>query len=1045
MPAVARFAPWRTAHHRLCLCLALLALLAACGGGGDSPAEVTPPPPPPPPPAVNQSPTPRFDAPTAVTAGQAAVFDARASTDPEGSALRYTWDFGDGSAAGTAQVAHLYSAAGTYTAKLMVSDAQGATAELTRSVTVSAAPVAVRSVSVAGRVSGIDGLPLAGVSVTVQGRSGAGSSANTDAQGRVTLSVGVGVNVVLRLAKAGYTDQVQQLTLPTAVGSDGSFEASLMPRAAALTLADAAAGGNVMGTDGASLTLPAAALVDAATGAAVTGPVQISLTPVDVNAAAVAAFPGRFEGITGEGARTPIISFGTTEFVLTQAGRALQLKPGQRASIDLPVYASQDLGGAALVAGGSLPLWSLDERSAQWIQEGQGTLVASAASPTGLTLRADVGHFSWWNADKGYTPYRPKPRCINDVSGQYDSIFEQATICKMLAEMDKPIPAQGGAATAGRAQAMAARPAAAASAPRFPFPAVRIDGTVPMAGGVALDIPPDYDVVLTGTALNGTWRGQVKVKGGQGVTADVVVPLRPLAAGGTSEAITLPFDAARTSGVLRVDSYRFNASAGQGVDITVSPDGSNLKGVLRLSNAAGAVLDSAEFGPSAARFQTHLALAGEYTIEMQSQVGAVAGYRLQASNAMVPLSVPSLRLGSAPPLGTPAVVSQGSQALALWVQAGTNGPELVGSRYISAAQGWTSATPLVAAPGYDDSNGLQAHVDDSGQVWVAWTENSGPRVARGPLAAGTAWAAPLALASANCSGGLAQRLAVNPAGQAVMMWQRRGSSAGWCARRFDSGAWAAEAVIASTPPTAGATLALAVTASGQTVAAWPLDNFGGLAVAQHDVGAQSWTAPMLLVGANSFVSNPAIAAAADGSLLLAWQGSGAVLAAHRPVGQAWSPAQRLGDSGSSANPQVAWLGGDGHVVAFNSFSGGPRVVEHRAATGWGPLQPVSTDLSLGIAVSLAAGADGSAVLVSLANSRAGAGLELGMARRNPATAQWVNSSIALAPKLLSSGSSQLWRYAPLSLHQGTATALWLEPTGSPVEARLRAARFLAVP
>jgi hypothetical protein len=216
-----------------------------------------------------------------------------------------------------------------------------------------------------------------------------------------------------------------------------------MPRAAAQTLADAAAGGVLTGTDGARVELPAAALVDAATGAAVTGPVQVTLTPVDVNAAAVAAFPGRFEGINGDGTRTPIVSFGTTEFLLSQAGRPLQLKPGVRAMIQLPVYASQDLGGAALAAGGSVPLWSLDERSAQWINEGQGTLVADAASPTGLALRAEVGHFSWGNADKGYTPYRPKPKCINDVSGQYDSIFEQATICKMLAEMDKPIPAQG--------------------------------------------------------------------------------------------------------------------------------------------------------------------------------------------------------------------------------------------------------------------------------------------------------------------------------------------------------------------------------------------------------------------------------------------------------------------------------------------------------------------------------------------------------------------------------------------------------------------------
>ena len=1038
-------APKGSNRRRLAAMLGLIALLAACGGG-DNPPDVAPAPPPPspPPPAVNQAPLPRFDAPAGALSGQPVVFDGRASSDPEGSALRFTWDFGDGSAGGTAQVAHLYAAAGTYTARLMVSDTLGATAELTRSITVAAAPVALRSVAVAGRVTGIDGLPLPGVAASVQGRTGPGSSAITDAEGRATLNAGVGVDVVLRFSKTGYTDQVKRLNLPGSAGTDGSFEASLMPRAAALTLADAAVGGTLTGTDGARLVLPAAALVDAGTGAAVTGPVQITLTPVDVNAAALAAFPGRFEGVNGDGTRTPIVSFGTTEFLLSQAGRPLQLKAGARATIELPVYASQDLGGASLVAGGSLPLWSLDERNAQWVNEGSGTLVASSASPTGLALSAEVAHFSWWNADKGYTPYRPKPKCINDVPGQYDSIFEQATICKMLAEMDRPIPAQGSAA-AGRVRALAAQPAAAASAPRFPFPAVRIDGDVPMAGGVALDIPPDYDVVLTGTALNGTWRGQVKVRGGQGASADVNVPLRPLAVGGSAEAITLPFDAARSAAMFRLDSYRFTAAAGQGVDITLSPEGSNLTGTLRVRNAAGTLLDAGDFGPASARLRLNLPAAGEYSIEIQPLSGAPAGYRLQASAATVTPSTPSMRLGNAAPLGTPAVVSRGSSALALWVQAASSGPQLMGSRYLGATEGWSTATALAAAPGYDDVNGLQAQVDDAGQVWVAWTDAAGPRVARGPLAAGSVWAAPVALASANCAGGLAQRLAVNPAGQAVMVWQRRGAAAGWCARRFDGGQWAAEAVIPSTPAASGATLALALTPAGQAVAAWPLDNFGGLAFAQQDGASTGWSAPALLVPANSFVFSPTLSAAADGSLLLAWQGAGEIVAAHRPAGQPWAAAQRLGDAGSSGNPQVVWLGGGRHAVGFNTFSSGPRVVEHAAATGWGSLQPAATDLRLPIMVSLAGAADGSAVLVSLANSRTGVGLELGFARRDSATGQWVNSPIPLAPSLAGSGS-QWWRYAPLAVNAGAASALWLEFTGTTADSlRVRAARVVATP
>ncbi|TXC67272.1 PKD domain-containing protein [Piscinibacter aquaticus] len=86
-------------------------------------------------------------------AGQPVSFDGRASSDPEGSTLRFTWQFGDGTAAGTAQVAHLYPAAGSYSARLIVQDADGATAELTRSITVRAAAAAARSVPVAGPVT----------------------------------------------------------------------------------------------------------------------------------------------------------------------------------------------------------------------------------------------------------------------------------------------------------------------------------------------------------------------------------------------------------------------------------------------------------------------------------------------------------------------------------------------------------------------------------------------------------------------------------------------------------------------------------------------------------------------------------------------------------------------------------------------------------------------------------------------------------------------------------------------------------------------------
>ena len=76
------------------------------------------------------------DAPLQVTA------DASASTDPQGQALSYSFDFGDGFVTGPqsgASSVHTFTGAGTYTVRVTVSDTSGLSSSVTRIVTVSAA------------------------------------------------------------------------------------------------------------------------------------------------------------------------------------------------------------------------------------------------------------------------------------------------------------------------------------------------------------------------------------------------------------------------------------------------------------------------------------------------------------------------------------------------------------------------------------------------------------------------------------------------------------------------------------------------------------------------------------------------------------------------------------------------------------------------------------------------------------------------------------------------------------------------------------------
>ncbi len=88
--------------------------------------------------AVNRPPTAAFStAPQSGPAPLAVRFDAGASTDPDGDALTYGWDFGDGSPPGSGVVVdHLFAAPGRYTVLLTVSDGRGGSATATKKVLV---------------------------------------------------------------------------------------------------------------------------------------------------------------------------------------------------------------------------------------------------------------------------------------------------------------------------------------------------------------------------------------------------------------------------------------------------------------------------------------------------------------------------------------------------------------------------------------------------------------------------------------------------------------------------------------------------------------------------------------------------------------------------------------------------------------------------------------------------------------------------------------------------------------------------------------------
>jgi PKD repeat protein len=77
----------------------------------------------------NQPPVAHAGGPYSGLVNAAISFDGSRSSDPEGGALTYAWDFGDGTTGAGAMIVHSYAAVGTYPVVLQVTDPDGLSAQ----------------------------------------------------------------------------------------------------------------------------------------------------------------------------------------------------------------------------------------------------------------------------------------------------------------------------------------------------------------------------------------------------------------------------------------------------------------------------------------------------------------------------------------------------------------------------------------------------------------------------------------------------------------------------------------------------------------------------------------------------------------------------------------------------------------------------------------------------------------------------------------------------------------------------------------------------
>jgi len=267
----------------------------------------------------------------------------------------------------------------------------------TETVSITVDEVADPTSTINTRITTPDGSEIGSVEVLATLVSDSTSTMFTsDANGNANLELIAGEKYIIKLDKTGFATQVTPVKTPAADGII-NLDITMIERGLVQTFVSEN-GATLTGDNGAEVTIQPNSFVDT-NGIPVTGVIEVTITPVDVsNPNSLAAFPGEFTGTTASG-DTPIISFGTVEYKFTQNGVPLQLAQGATADILIPIYINTYQNGLAIGEDDIIPLWSLNEETGIWLQEGTGIVVESDDSPTGLALLASVSHFTWWNCD----------------------------------------------------------------------------------------------------------------------------------------------------------------------------------------------------------------------------------------------------------------------------------------------------------------------------------------------------------------------------------------------------------------------------------------------------------------------------------------------------------------------------------------------------------------------------------------------------------------------------------------------------------------------
>ena len=251
----------------------------------------------------------------------------------------------------------------------------------------------MEDIALSGIVRDASGTPIEGVSI-VSGSSAA--TTNTDGFFEFDQIQVVSVQndrSVVRFSKAGYFDVVRSMDADDDDADGASWEVVMCKKenndfTSIKTYSSSS--DQTLQAGEMKIDMPQDGYKVDGTGAGYTGKVKSEMVYLDPNNERFSEMMpgGDLAAVRSDNSSAQLVSYGMTDLnMYAENGDKLQLKDGSKAKLTFPIPAGMDKNPPA-----SIPLWSFNEKTGLWEEEGSAQL-------QGNVYVGEVAHFSWVNLD----------------------------------------------------------------------------------------------------------------------------------------------------------------------------------------------------------------------------------------------------------------------------------------------------------------------------------------------------------------------------------------------------------------------------------------------------------------------------------------------------------------------------------------------------------------------------------------------------------------------------------------------------------------------